>query len=41
MLEAVILNSLLAWSIFYLVNHADLFARVRNAVIPVLPGWLA
>lgn len=41
LLEQAILFSLTLWSAFYLVNHADLTAKVRNAVFPVLPRWLA
>lgn len=41
MLETVILNAIAFWGLFFLVNHADLFSRVRNAVMPVLPRWLA
>ncbi len=41
MLEAVLINALAIWLAFFLVNHAELTARLRAAVMPVLPRWLA
>ncbi len=28
------------WSVYYLINHASLFDRLRAAAMPVLPQWL-
>lgn len=41
MTEALLFWTLSLWFAFYLVNHAELFDRLRGAVIPVLPRWLA
>ncbi len=41
MIEALVFWTLATWFAFYLVNHATLFGRVRAAVFPALPTWLA
>lgn len=28
------------WFAYFLVNHAEMFARLRQAVMPALPGWI-
>lgn len=40
-LEATILWALAIWAVFFVANHAELTRRVREAVLPVLPRWLA
>jgi hypothetical protein len=39
-LESVILLSLALWLLYFLVNHAEMFRRLRTAVMPALPNWL-
>lgn len=41
MLEAILLNSLALWGAFFLVNHAEITAKPRGAIMPILPRWLA
>lgn len=40
-LEAILTTSLALWMAFYLVNHADMFSRLRAAAMSVLPRWVA
>lgn len=40
-LESVILSAIVLWFAFYLVNHADITAKVRAAVLSAIPGWMA
>lgn len=40
-LEQVVLTALAIWFVFFLINHADLTAKVRNALMPALPRWLS
>lgn len=28
------------WFLYYLINHAEMFDRLRAAALPTLPGWL-
>lgn len=39
-LEIVILNALLIWFLHFLINHAELFAPLRTALMPLLPRWI-
>ena len=32
--------TLAIWFGYYLVNHAQMFDRLRTAAMPALPGWL-
>jgi hypothetical protein len=41
MISTLLIYSLTVFFLFYLVNHADLFDKVRLAVIPSLPHWLS
>ncbi len=40
MLETVILLSLSAWFVFYVINHATLLAAPRRVIGPILWPWL-
>lgn len=33
--------TLAIWFLFYLMNHAAMFDRLRAAVMPALPRWIA
>lgn len=40
-LEAIATTSLSIWLVFYLVNHAEMFSKLRAAAMPVLPRWIS
>ncbi len=39
MISALFIYSLWCFSVFYLINHADLFAAQRDILLPALPEW--
>lgn len=41
MIEAVLLYCLAAWFAFFLINHAEMFDKVRAAAMPALPRWIS
>ncbi len=43
MIEILLFYVLAIWFAYYLTNHAEmsLLVKLRAAVFPVLPGWLA
>ena len=40
-MEALLLYSTAVWFIFYMINHSELLQKVRAALFPALPKWLA
>lgn len=41
MIDQILVLSLFVFFVYYLLNHATLFERLRAAVLPVLPHWIA
>lgn len=40
LLAATVLHSIVGWFVYFIINHANLTAKVRTAAMPALPGWL-
>lgn len=41
MIDQILCISLALWFAFYIVNHAELTKPLRDAMVPIMPGWLA
>lgn len=39
-MEALLLYCLQVYFVYYLLNHATMFDKVRAAILPALPWWL-
>lgn len=40
-LEAIFTTTVALWFVYFLINHAEVTAKVRAALFPALPTWLA
>ena len=40
-LTAIFTTTLVVWLIYFLINHAEMFSKLRAAAIPALPRWIS